>query len=214
MSRSFLVDSLILKKPHIREDSERRSPLERSLVNRSPPGHSPHPNRTGHRSPPRLSGHHLSDHHPALGSCFPRTPADVMGLYTNNCPLCVHPSGQLISAAPTSIPLMKPLTTVISSPTLHSSPSYPIPSRPRLDIPRKSPGQRALTSMPSPDYTAVDPRRLRYVSLGQYSFSINIRSKIFVTYRLNVKWLNHNDGILSNRPCKRETKKGNCLLSD
>ena len=166
MSRSFYVDSLILKKPQPQTPA---MALSSSASYQSALLH--------HRLHP-LSGHPLH--------CLPRSQADMLG---GCCPLCVAPPGiglPVSTPHSVSMSMMKGLSSVaslnqhhpqlipttsysssISSNSSHHRPAISTPLTPTTPTPSH---QRPRSLTPSPPPTpynrALDPRRIRYMNLG------------------------------------------------
>ena len=122
MSRSFYVDSLIVKRstPPVTETVCISHPS--SLHTPVPLGHRPHPE--GHIPP----GHHALP-------CYPRHPSDILNLC---CPLCVQTPAPGIPESSSSMPVINSNFSFSSSAghisRLNSGFSIP---RPQLSTPKK-----------------------------------------------------------------------------
>ena len=167
MSRSFLVDSLILKKTAnepVRGFSPPRSPYSSTA---SPATHSDVQRAAADHALHSLARH--PGHSSVLDVC---------------CPWCVHGSGPTAVAGmlpvslPTTgpVPLVKPIpstsspssTTVAS--TLGLSPAHPIfsiPHRPPLGTLTTPSAFSSSESQNHHPLRAMDPRRIRYMNLGE-----------------------------------------------
>ncbi|OWF48944.1 GS homeobox 1 [Mizuhopecten yessoensis] len=110
MSRSFYVDSLIVKKPTV------TSPLsvsESIVTSHASNIHMSSGLHAVHRHPSHHPLHHQADH--AL-SCYPRHPADILSYC---CPLCVHtPTSLIAEGSSAALPLTK--HDIITSPSGHN----------------------------------------------------------------------------------------------
>ncbi len=170
MSRSFLVDSLILKKSgeQVRGFSPPRSPYNSS----APPGHT-----DAHRAASEHALHSLTRPH---GSSL----VDVC------CPWCVHgtnPPNMLTGSLPTTGPLslVKPIatTSTLSIPTTAFTTTHPIFSmthRPPLGA-LPAPSAFTSTDPQSHPLRAMDPRRIRYMNLGKFYTSSYFRPLVTCT---------------------------------
>ncbi|KAJ8297660.1 hypothetical protein KUTeg_024191 [Tegillarca granosa] len=112
MSRSFYVDSLIVKRssPSSTESMCTKTPVNLS----SSVGHHQH-----NLQPSSLPTGHQ---HPL--PCYPRHSSDVLSLC---CPLCIHTPSALIPESGSSLPSMNPSLFTSSSsgvPSLHAPPGY------------------------------------------------------------------------------------------
>ncbi|XP_045205892.1 GS homeobox 1-like [Mercenaria mercenaria] len=164
MSRSFYVDSLIVKEPTLfaKDDGKRNRPST------SPQ----HASKASTLSPTRIpTPTSLPTFHPV--PCYPRHHGDVMSLC---CPLCIPPPSQLFQERsvkqimpPTSVPISYSTTPVSSTEfhlrNLQSSNrnnfeiSHPTVARDQgTDIHRKSPIENEISM--------IDQRRIRYGGIG------------------------------------------------
>ncbi|XP_033744181.1 GS homeobox 1-like [Pecten maximus] len=110
MSRSFYVDSLIVKKPAV------TSPLsvsESIVTSHASNLHMSSGLHAVHRHHPHHPLHHQADH--AL-SCYPRHPADILSYC---CPLCVHTPTSLIAEGSATPHAKHDIVTSPSGHTLH-----------------------------------------------------------------------------------------------
>lgn len=164
MSRSFLVDSLILKKP-----KENGTNGQSNDHNHHQTHHPTHSNRS--TSPPGCPTRlHPSVTAQSLG-CYPRHPSDVLGFC---CPLCIHTPhhsvSQVLSGHSTGLTSVKPLGAVVTS-TASLAANIP----PGLSAQHR---QMDILSTPLPHFQQTstvptfrnsEPRPIRYMSLGRKS---------------------------------------------
>ena len=159
MSRSFLVDSLILKKSS--EPVGGFSP-PRSPYTSSAPGHSPADHQRA------ASDHALHAlHRPPGGSML-----DVC------CPWCPPAVSMLPVSLPSSgaLPLVEPVDTTssIASMTLQASglsashPVFSVPHRPPLGTLSTPSAFSATEPQSHHPLRSMDPRRIRYMNLGKF----------------------------------------------
>nr|AAV85466.1 Gsx homeodomain protein [Euprymna scolopes] len=164
MSRSFLVDSLILKKPKENGSS-------------SPPTDPYHPSHHANRSttPPGCP----TRMHPSMAahplSCYPRHPADMLGFC---CPLCIHTphhsvGHQVLSGHPARLTSVKPLGQVVttSAPSLTSNMQSGLPSQHQrqLGILSSQLPHFQQTSNNLPAFRNDETRPIRFVNVGSKS---------------------------------------------
>ena len=162
MSRSFLVDSLILKKPSAQPASPSSPQSAFSAQSAAAVA--------AHQHLHSLAGH---------GVCLPRTPADVLGMCCSLCvpPAALHPS---VSSAMQHLPLIKPSITSGAHSALTSSHSpLSIPHRPTVTLatsgaflPRNEAASTAAAAAAAAvfrpfDHRNYDPRRFRFMNLGK-----------------------------------------------
>jgi len=154
MSRSFYVDSLIVKKS---PSSVTTEPTITNLTTHSTTLPSIGTGLGLHRH-----------HHPALPpdhglSCYPRHPADMLSLC---CPICVHAPTSYIPESSIAIPLVKPhdiTTSSVSALTAYTA-GYGIQ---RHHEPLHVKHQQPISPVKSPNCLQTDTKRNRFSNIGK-----------------------------------------------
>ncbi|XP_036360681.1 GS homeobox 1-like [Octopus sinensis] len=159
MSRSFLVDSLILKKPKVNENGGN------SPAGNTHPSHQS-PSIHGRGSPSSICPSRLSSTTQPL-TCYPRHPSDVLGFC---CPLCIHTPhhsvGQVLAGHTTGLASVKPLGDIVTtSSSLVGTIPTTLPSHHRqIDmLSNQLPHFQQTSSLPT--YRPTEPRPIGYMNL-------------------------------------------------
>jgi hypothetical protein len=160
MSRSFFVDSLIVKKPGPQD-------TQSSLLSSAQITHHERPLMHG------LPGYPFH--------CHPRSQTDLFGVC---CPLCIRtPAAGIVPVTASSMSVIKPISTSLASLAATAGQSiqssYRSPPRPSpITLPTSI---TPSTQSPPPRERLSDPIRFRYMSLGKSTFiSLRYALRLYV----------------------------------
>ncbi|KAL5012383.1 hypothetical protein ScPMuIL_010934 [Solemya velum] len=165
MSRSFYVDSLIVKRPSPIVSGDNTSLSQADL--------SPLP--ISHITSAPHHHHHPLPHIPTTTPipCYPRHPPSMLSLC---CPLCIHTPSALMSDGPAAVPgLKQAVSTGSVLPSIATSLGMIQRRQLQLQTPPVSVHHSALQSSPTGIQT-LDQRRIRYSNVGVTSSTEDIQS--------------------------------------
>lgn len=157
MSRSFYVDSLIVKRPSPIVSGDNTSLSQADL--------SPLP--ISHITSAPHHHHHPLPHIPTTTPipCYPRHPPSMLSLC---CPLCIHTPSALMSDGPAAVPgLKQAVSTGSVLPSIATSLGMIQRRQLQLQTPPVSVHHSALQSSPTGIQT-LDQRRIRYSNVGKF----------------------------------------------